>query len=147
MEVSERIKMIIDYYGENKNTFSKKIGLSNNVTIGRIINENRKPSYEILSKIATNYPEINTKWLLVGEGEMINNENPTSKQDLSTVSLLEILVDKNEELLRDESFKSYIKMNMEYLMIDEVREKKKQALIELREIAYKKLKGKKNRTD
>lgn len=58
------------HLGLNKNSFSKAIGLSNNVTIGRIINEDREPSFDILTKIIQTYGSINANWLLTGEGEM-----------------------------------------------------------------------------
>lgn len=44
MEGWERIKLIIEKEGLNKNSFSAAIGLNNNVTITRIINEHRSPS-------------------------------------------------------------------------------------------------------
>lgn len=57
-------------YSLNKNSFSAIIGLKNNVTIGRIINENRRPSQKILQMILTNFSNIDANWLLSGSGEM-----------------------------------------------------------------------------
>jgi transcriptional regulator with XRE-family HTH domain len=69
--VSERIELLIKELGYNKNSFSKAIGLGNNVTIGRIINEKRDPSYEVLQKIVQTFGHtIDLKWLLTGEGQM-----------------------------------------------------------------------------
>ena len=69
--ISERIEMIMNEMGYNKNSFSKAIGLGNNVTIGRIINEKRDPSYEVLQKIIQTFGHrINARWLVTGEGEM-----------------------------------------------------------------------------
>lgn len=69
--ISERIEIVIKELGLNKNSFSKAIGLGNNVTIGRIINEKRDPSFEVLQKIIQTFGHtINAKWLLTGEGEM-----------------------------------------------------------------------------
>lgn len=66
-----RIQSVMDYLGMNKNSFSKEIGMSSNVTIGRIINENRKPHSTTLKKIVSRFPQINYEWLLTGEGEML----------------------------------------------------------------------------
>ena len=44
MEAWKRVELIIEKEGLNKNSFSKAIGISNNVTITRIINEHRTPS-------------------------------------------------------------------------------------------------------
>lgn len=71
--ISNRIALIMKEYGYNKNSFSKAIGLKNNVTIGRIINENRHPSYEVLYKIIQTFGSIDANWLLTGKGNMYKN--------------------------------------------------------------------------
>lgn len=142
MEVSERISLIIEHYNENKSTFSKRIGLTNTVTIGRLINEKRNPSFDLLYRISKTFPEINTRWLLTGEGVMIQQGVGFELEDLDINQLLRVLLDKNNDLLDNDSFRNYIRTNMEYLMVDEEREKKKNAIEELRKIAHKKLKKK-----
>lgn len=74
MESWERIEYIIKKEGLNKNSFSKAIGISNNVTITRIINERRAPSRATCEKIISAFPLYNLEWLLTGEGEMINQK-------------------------------------------------------------------------
>ncbi|SEC44614.1 hypothetical protein SAMN04489761_3014 [Tenacibaculum sp. MAR_2009_124] len=140
MVISERIKLIIDYLGENKSTFSKKIGLTNNVTIGRIVNEGRNPSYEVLKKICETYPNIDTKWLLTGEGSMILSKSSSLFDEMDKIELLNFLIDNNEELIQDVNFRKYFQMNMELLLFDEEKEKAKEAIEKLR--TYKKLKNK-----
>lgn len=51
MESWERLELIMKMEGLNKNSFSAAIGLSNNVTITRIINEHRSPSRATCEKI------------------------------------------------------------------------------------------------
>lgn len=70
MEGWERVKLIMEQEGYNKNSFSATIGLSNNVTITRLINEGRKPSRMTCEKIAQRFPQYNPNWILTGEGEM-----------------------------------------------------------------------------
>lgn len=86
--VSDRIEAIMRHFGKNKNSFSSDIGLTNNVTIGRIVNENRNPSFEVLQKIAIAYPEVNFNWLLTGEGSMLKNDN--SEAVLTPVNYLKV---------------------------------------------------------
>ncbi len=74
--ISYRISLIMKEFNLNKNSFSKAIGISNNVTIGRIINEDRQPSYEVLYKIIQTYGSINSDWLLTGKGEMLKSSEP-----------------------------------------------------------------------
>jgi hypothetical protein len=73
MEAYERIIKLIEYLKLNKNSFSEEIGMSSNVTIGRIINENRNPHQDTLKKIVDRFPQVNYDWLKTGEGEMFNN--------------------------------------------------------------------------
>lgn len=73
MEGWERIKLIIEKEGLNKNSFSAAIGLNNNVTITRIINEHRSPSRSTCEKIVSAFPKYKLEWLLYGEGEMLSN--------------------------------------------------------------------------
>lgn len=68
--MSGRIQLLIEDLGLNNNQFSKKIGLGNNVTIGRIINETRKPSFEVLEKILQTFGNVSADWLMKGEGNM-----------------------------------------------------------------------------
>lgn len=69
--ISDRIFALIEALGYNKRSFSNELGLSNDVTIGRIVNEQREPSFKILSMIIQTFGNINANWLLTGEGEML----------------------------------------------------------------------------
>lgn len=83
MESWERVKYIMDNEGLNKNSFSSAIGSSNNVTITRIINEQRKPSRSTCEKIVNAFPKYSLNWLLTGEGDMLTQKEETIK-DAST---------------------------------------------------------------
>lgn len=76
-KISNRIGTLIDALGMNKNTFSKEIGLENNVTIGRIVNEDRSPSYEVINKILQTFGSVNANWLITGNGDMFLTPNMT----------------------------------------------------------------------
>ena len=69
--IAQRIEKLIKALGYNKNSFSKAIGLNNNVTIGRIVKDKREPSYDILRRIIKTFGHrFNVNWLLIGEGSM-----------------------------------------------------------------------------
>lgn len=94
MEGWERIEFIIEREGLNKNSFSKAIGISNNVTITRIINEHRTPSRATCKKIVSAFPLYNLEWLLTGEGSMLTDapsqtfqSNARQINDLSYMSI------------------------------------------------------------
>jgi len=75
MQAYERIIELMKYLNLNKNSFSEEIGMSSNVTIGRIINEQRTPHPSTLQKIVKRFPQINYDWLLTGEGEMLKGND------------------------------------------------------------------------
>lgn len=70
-EKGKRIDKLMTYFELNKNSFSKEIGLTNNVTIGRILNEDRDPSPKTIKMILDRFPQVNPNWLKFGEVPMI----------------------------------------------------------------------------
>ena len=76
---AKRIGDIMEYYELNKNSLSVKIGLENNTTITKIINNGANPSRNILYRILKTYPDVNPEWLLLGEGEMLKKKQRKSK--------------------------------------------------------------------
>ena len=93
MEKWERVKLVMDHFGLNKNSFSREIGNSSNVTISRLINEKRTPSIATLNKIAERF-EVNLDWLKFGSGDMFNTvENSKTKtfEVLSNIASADIL--------------------------------------------------------
>jgi transcriptional regulator with XRE-family HTH domain len=80
MQVHERIKLLMKHLGLNKNSFSSEIGMSSNVTIGRILNENRTPNKATLLKIVNRFPQVNYDWLLTGQGEMLKTKHSEQLQ-------------------------------------------------------------------
>ncbi len=71
----------MDYLNLNKNSFSVAIGMSSNVTIGRILNEDRNPHSSTLQKIVTRFPQVNYDWLKTGEGNMLKPETNSMQQE------------------------------------------------------------------
>jgi transcriptional regulator with XRE-family HTH domain len=65
--IKERLIAYIKYLGIGQAKFEKKCGLSN----GYINNIRRSISPEKLQTIALTNPELNTGWLMTGEGEML----------------------------------------------------------------------------
>lgn len=79
MEAWERIQIIMEKEGLNKNSFSKAIGMTNNVTITRIVNEQRTPSYATCQKIVNAFPQYNLDWIISGKGEMTKPSDTSDK--------------------------------------------------------------------
>lgn len=71
----ERVQIIMKNEGFNKNSFSGAIGLNNNVTITRILNEKREPSPATFKKIADRFPKYSRTWILTGKGAMLSSQS------------------------------------------------------------------------
>lgn len=95
--ISKRIDLLISTLGYNKRTFSQAIGLGNDVTIGRIINEQREPSYKILNSIIQTFGNINANWLLTGQGEMLYEKNVQADEKKISPKLSPELSPKEEK--------------------------------------------------
>lgn len=65
-----RIRKFIEYKGISPSELADAIGVQrSNVT--HVLKGRNKPSFQFIEKLLQIYPEINAKWLLLGEGKMI----------------------------------------------------------------------------
>jgi len=77
--IGVRLRQVIEYYGLNRTSFSAKIGMTNNVTVIRIINDaDSGISFDVLQKIGKTYPEISMDWLVMGVGRMLKDASAGS---------------------------------------------------------------------
>jgi hypothetical protein len=73
--IGERIMAIIRHYHLNKNSFSLKIGLTNNSYVIRVVNNPEVGiSLGLIQKTLTTFTDINPEWFVLGEGEMFRNK-------------------------------------------------------------------------
>lgn len=70
--VKQRLMSFINYLGLSKNAFEVACGLSTRY----VSNINSSISPEKIKMISLKYPELNTGWLLTGEGEMLKKPLP-----------------------------------------------------------------------
>lgn len=84
--MNERIKQFMDYRGISSSELADSIGVQrSNVT--HVLQGRNKPGFLFISKLLETYPEIEAKWLITGEGNMLGTTQPEpvpSKPDLFT---------------------------------------------------------------
>ncbi|MDM1325892.1 helix-turn-helix transcriptional regulator [Myroides odoratimimus] len=68
--LKERMLQFIEYKGITKNKFYTETGISNGV-----LDKKSGLSMETVEKFYSTYPEINEKWILTGEGDMIKSDH------------------------------------------------------------------------
>lgn len=78
--MKERLELLIKNYGLTPSKFAESIGVQRS-SISHILTGRNKPSYDLILKILDTYNEVNTDWLLKGEGEMTRN---STNSDLFT---------------------------------------------------------------
>jgi phage repressor protein C with HTH and peptisase S24 domain len=71
MSTKERLDAFLAYLKLSQDVFEKKVGLST----GYVNNVGDSPRRSSLKKITDKYPELNTAWLLTGEGSMLKSNN------------------------------------------------------------------------
>lgn len=67
MTVKDRMLALVDYTKLSKRKFQESIGVSNSY----IQNISEGIGADVLNRITIQYPEINTHWLITGEGKML----------------------------------------------------------------------------
>ena len=97
-KVGNKIQEIMLFLDLSMASFSKRVGLSNNATISRIVAEKVKPSYEVIRKILVAFPEINGNWLIADQGKMLN-ENPIVEEEISETSKKDSEANKEDLVL------------------------------------------------
>ncbi len=94
--VKDRIKLFIAHLDVTNQAFEKACGLSN----GYIANMRKGVGDYALEQISKKYPELNTTWLLTGDGAMLN-ESPKELHkvaDTEIGNLLAAIRQHGEEL-------------------------------------------------
>lgn len=80
--INERVRKLVDKYANGSvRKFSKLIGLSSSQKLNRLFhldqrnNKFPEPSLDIITSITNKFTELNTNWLLTGEGDMYQNSD------------------------------------------------------------------------
>lgn len=69
-----RIQEILDKYELTAAKLADQLNVPRS-TISHILSERNKPSLEFIQKVLDNFPEINTRWLVKGEGEIFEKDS------------------------------------------------------------------------
>jgi len=85
--VNQRLKMFIEYLGINNVQFGNSIGETKQ-SVGNWLNDIKIP-VTCLSEIVRVYPTLNARWLLTGEGQMIEGEKMNGYAENGSLRLVE----------------------------------------------------------
>lgn len=75
MNINDRISYIInELYKGNKRAFSLSVGVSPAVIENIVGKRKSSPSFEVMNKILSSIDNIDARWLITGDGDMIKNK-------------------------------------------------------------------------
>ena len=72
--INERVQKLIDLKYRSRSEFAREISVSEQY-ISQLVNKNSGIGIKFITKIAGVFPNINLKWLILGEGEMFERTN------------------------------------------------------------------------
>ena len=82
--MKERIKKFMDHKSVSPGDLASATGVQRS-NISHILNGRNKPGAAFIEKFLLSYPEINARWFLTGEGEMINNTEDIQGDDKNSI--------------------------------------------------------------
>lgn len=103
MTVKDRLLKFLSYKGISQRMFERNVGLSN----GYITNMKQTIMPGKVQRISLHYPDLNTGWLLTGDGDMLIDVTAKDKKSaeptqvtatLDAEPLLQIIRDKDKRI-------------------------------------------------
>jgi hypothetical protein len=95
--ISQRFEALIKALKMNNNSFANSIGKTSTM-IKFIIDGKSKPGFDLLEQVLLTYPNVNSEWLLKGEGEMFKKQEKTVVEPTLWQTLKENYESRIEEL-------------------------------------------------
>lgn len=106
MNINDRFTKILEYSGFTASEFADEIDVQRS-SISHIISGRNKPSLEFIVKIKNRFPEISWDWIILGQGEMLQNDSALSTSE-SKINLEEENSSPDLFTLIDEDYKNEI---------------------------------------
>lgn len=76
MTTGERFALVLKEKGITQKSFSERTGYSEQSISKLMKGQTQSPKSDLIAQIAILFPNVNLRWLLIGEGEMfIDNQN------------------------------------------------------------------------
>ncbi|MFV0376624.1 MAG: helix-turn-helix domain-containing protein [Mangrovibacterium sp.] len=81
--MNDRIKQFMDYKGISSSELADSIDVQRS-NITHVLQGRNKPGFLFISKLLETYPEVDAKWLITGQGDMLGatTSAPPPKNDL-----------------------------------------------------------------
>jgi len=104
--MKDRIKSYMDYKGISAGELSLSLDVQRS-NISHILNGRNMPGAAFIEKLLLKYPDLDARWLLTGEGEMIQNYSENDK-------IINPAALREEKIINSEEKKAIAVMNPSY---------------------------------
>lgn len=79
--MEKRLLKILEYYNFSPSAFADKLNVQRS-SISHLLSGRNKPGFDFISKLITEFPELNIEWFINGSGKMLKSDpepstNPT----------------------------------------------------------------------
>jgi transcriptional regulator with XRE-family HTH domain len=71
MTIGKRLAVLLKEKGMTQKSFSKKINYREQSVSNLITGQTKNPRTDLIIRTVAAFPEVNLRWLLLGEGEML----------------------------------------------------------------------------
>lgn len=113
--MKERIKMIMEAENMTPARFADNLQIGRAV-ISHILNGRNNPSLDVITRILSQLPKLNSDWLLTGSGSMYKSERPELKNQNNLPDLFSQVLQENENLINTPNVSGNIKYNKENIV-------------------------------
>ncbi len=84
MTIRERIKYLFEEKNISQAQIARDLNISR-VTVNKWISTENAFGIESVRKLLTYFPDLNARWLILGEGNMLDTKNYSLKNDISSM--------------------------------------------------------------
>ena len=99
MTIGERFALVLKEKGVTQKSFSERTGYSEQSISKLMKGQTQSPKADLIAKIAVLFPDLNLRWLLIDEGEMLVDNENSEKLRLENSRLKDELLDSKNKII------------------------------------------------
>lgn len=99
MEISHRIQQLMKHKELTQKKLGDLVGYSD-VAVGKLASGVNEPRLGFLAGVLREFPDVNPRWLLLGEGPMLGEIVKNSLSDYSEMEIINHIEDNEEEFFK-----------------------------------------------
>jgi len=80
MDFPQRLRKLMEHYDLNAQDLARRLNMQKSA-VSHLLSGRNKPRFDVLAQFAREFPELNIRWLLTGEGPMTHSPTPSSGLD------------------------------------------------------------------